>query len=116
MPSRHKKMRNPETDKKKKITLTDLILFLAAIFIMLRTPWGHMDSFDHLILFLYALCVLLRISNLRKMRIREMERERKKAEQAQTAPEQNTSVLPENAASVQEADNNDAGTEENTTV
>lgn len=110
-------MSNQANSKKKKITLTDLILFLAAIFIMLRTPWGHMESFDHLILFLYALCVLLRISNLRKMRMREMEIERKKAEQAQAAA-QNATVLPENTVDtventdIKETVSSDLNTEE----
>ncbi len=97
----------PVPPKKNKIM--DLILFLVAIYLLFTVKWGHTTSYDHLMLFLYALCVLLRISNIRKSGIREMER-RKRMEQMQkqneqeTANEEDPALLQNTADSATEAD------------
>lgn len=94
----------PMPQKKNKVM--DLILFAVAVYLLFTVNWGHTTAFDHLMLFLYVLCVLLRISNIRKSGIREMERRKRmeqmqqqKAEQA--AASENT-ALTENTASTQE--------------
>lgn len=75
---------------RKNIKLADLVLFAVAIFLIFMTPWGNTNSYHHLMLFLYVLCVLLRFSNLRKQKIREFEHKRKMEERAamQAAAEQ----------------------------
>lgn len=75
---------------KRNIKLADLVLFAVAIFLIFMTPWGNTNSYHHLMLFLYVLCVLLRISNIRKQKIREFEHKRRMEERAalQNAAEQ----------------------------
>lgn len=82
-----------------------------------------MNSFHHLLLFLYILCVMLRITNIRKVKMREMEMARKKAEREQAAaaltdspPPEETEVpssAPAEAVPVQEADASDKAEENN---
>lgn len=67
---------------KRNIKLADLVLFAVAIFLIFMTPWGNTNSYHHLMLFLYVLCVLLRISNIRKQKIREFEHKRRMEERA----------------------------------
>lgn len=76
---------NQQPHPRKKINPTDLILFVAAIFLLFYIPWNNMNSFYRLILFLYFLCVMLRITNIRKVKMREMEMARRKAEKEQAA-------------------------------
>lgn len=103
---------------RKNIKLADLVLFAVAIFLIFKTPWGNTNSYHHLMLFLYVLCVLLRFSNIRKQKMREFEHKRKMEERAalqraaeqlpddrtaeaaldDTLPAQSASALPENTA------------------
>lgn len=97
---------------RKNLKLADLVLFAVAIFLIFQTPWGNTNSYHHLMLFLYVLCVLLRFSNLRKQKMREFARKRQMEERAamqnaadqlpaEAAPAeaQSTAPLSENAAS-----------------
>lgn len=103
---------------RKNIKLADLVLFAVAIFLIFMTPWGNTNSYHHLMLFLYVLCVLLRFSNIRKQKMREFEHKRKMEERAamqqaaeqlpadhtaettssNALPAQSASALPENSA------------------
>lgn len=80
------KQQNPQP-KRRKATPTDILLFFLGIMILFRTPWSDMNSFHRLLLFLFAFCILLRFSNLRKEKLREMEIARRKAEKATEKPE-----------------------------
>lgn len=81
------------TPQKKKLNLTDIVLFLAALFLLFNTPWGNTNSFHHLMFFLYVLCVMLRLSNIRKQGKRQLEQAKKQAEaQQNTQSEQTTST------------------------
>lgn len=122
--SREKNMNNQPAPKKQR-SVTDLILFAAAIFLLFYIPWKEMNSFHHLLLFLYILCVMLRITNIRKVKMREMEMARRKAEREQEAAaltnsqpvEENKdpSSAPAEAISVQEQNRVDK-TEENSSL
>ncbi len=96
---------------RKKIKLADLVLFAVAIFLIFMTPWGNTNSYHHLMLFLYVLCVLLRFSNLRKQKIRELERKRKMEERAamqqaaDTLPADAVEAAPTEALPVQSSEN-----------
>lgn len=92
----------PMPQKKNKVM--DLILFAVAVYLLFTVHWGHTTSFDHLMLFLYALCVLLRISNIRKSGIREMERRKRMEQMQQQKAEQlsEDAVSTENTATTQE--------------
>lgn len=73
-----------------------------------------MNSFHHLLLFLYILCVMLRITNIRKVKMREMEMARKKAEREQAALTDGGEAAPASEtaeAASQPAENTSAGTE-----
>lgn len=87
----------PMPQKKNKVM--DLILFAVAIYLLFTVNWGHTTAFDHLMLFLYVLCVLLRISNIRKSGIREMERRKRMEQMQQQKAEQSAS---ENTANTPE--------------
>lgn len=85
---------------KKKLNLTDIVLFVAALFLLFNTPWGNTNSFHHLMFFLYVLCVMLRLSNIRKQGKRQLEQAKKQAQaqqELQSLPEeteQTTSSVP----------------------
>lgn len=96
---------------RKNIKLADLVLFAVAIFLIFMTPWGNTNSYHHLMLFLYVLCVLLRFSNLRKQKIRELERKRKMEERA--AMQKATEALPADEAAPTEALPAQSSAEEN---
>lgn len=85
---------NPQrpTPPKRRLNLTDIVLFLAALFLLFNTPWGNTNSFHHLMFFLYVLCVMLRLSNIRKQGKRQLEQAKKQAQQdTQSTPEQTNS-------------------------
>ena len=106
-------MNKPPTQRKQR-SLTDLILFAAAIFLLFYIPWRDMNSFHHLLLFLYILCVMLRITNIRKVKMREMEMARRKAEREQAALTDGGEAAPApetTQAASQPAENTSAGTE-----
>lgn len=65
----------------KKRNLTDFILLGMAILLLVIIPWSNMNSFHYLLLFLYVFCCLLRITNIRKVRMRQMAQQQKHAEQ-----------------------------------
>lgn len=89
---------NPTQDKskgstRKKYNPSDIILFLLGIFLLLRTPWGNMNSFYTLLIVLYVFCIMLRISNIRKQYMRKAAQKAatekaagEKAEAERTAP------------------------------
>lgn len=80
---------NGQRPRRKKTSPTDIIMMVLGIMILFRTPWNNMNSFHYLLFFLYALCIMLRITNLRKERMNQMEAERRKAEAAAKALENN---------------------------
>lgn len=82
---------------RRKPSTTDIILMLLGVLILIRTPWSNMNSFHYLLFFLYALCLMLRIGNLRKERIYQMAMEKRKAEDAAKAQEANTEEIAANA-------------------
>lgn len=92
---------NSQRPARKKATPTDIILILLGIMILFRTPWNDMNSFHYLLFFLYALCIILRISNLRKERMQQMAAAQRKAEaeakalESESMPEIQESKEPE---------------------
>lgn len=87
---------------RRKPSPTDIILILLGILVLIRTPWDNMDSFYFLLIFLYILCIMLRIANLRREKMREMAIAQRKAQAQENAAAedsgaQETPVLPENA-------------------
>ncbi len=74
-------MSQQQNHPKKKRNLTDFLLFALAIFLLIIIPWSNMNSFHYLLLFLYVFCCLMRITNIRKMRMRQMAQQEKQAEQ-----------------------------------
>lgn len=87
----------------KKPTPTDIILILLGILILFRTPWNNMNSFHYLLFFLYALCMILRIGNMRKDRMRQMAIARREAT-AKAIAKENTEAA-ENAEAPENKDN-----------
>lgn len=53
---------------------------LLGIFILIRTPWSNMDTFSYILFSLYILCIMMRITNLRKRYEKEEALMQKKAE------------------------------------
>lgn len=68
--------------KKKKITLTGIVLYAVALFMIFRVPWNDINSFHFLLIFLFLLCLMLRFSNMRRAKMREFAMKRKLAEEA----------------------------------
>lgn len=89
----------------KKPTPTDIILILLGILILFRTPWNDMNSFHYLLFFLYALCMILRISNMRKDRMRQMAIARREA-MAKAAAQENADAAENAEASENKNDPN----------
>ncbi len=86
-------MSQQQSHPKKKRNLTDLILFGIAILLLFIIPWSNMNSFHYLLLFLYVFCCLMRITNIRKMRMRQMAQQ-KNAEQAKANQTDTTNQNP----------------------
>ena len=80
-----------------KLPLTDLIIIALAVFVIFRVPWNNMNSFHYLLFFLLLLCIMLRMSNARKVRMNEIEKARRNAE-----AEMQTPLLPADEPSVTE--------------
>lgn len=53
---------------------------LLGIFILIRTPWSNMDAFSYILFSLYILCIMMRITNLRKRYEKEEAIKQKKAD------------------------------------
>ncbi len=87
-------MSQQQSHPKKKRNLTDLILFGIAILLLFIIPWSNMNSFHYLLLFLYVFCCLMRITNIRKMRMRQMAQQQKNAEQAKANQTDTTNQNP----------------------
>lgn len=120
MPEKHMNtnQQNPQPAKKK-ISPTDIILILLGILVLVRTPWDNMNSFYFLLIFLYILCMMLRIANLRREKIREMAIAQRKAqaqEKAEEADAQNAPVLLENTAAEASGAQENSAVPENTEV
>lgn len=66
----------------KKFSTTTIILIVLAIFILLRTPWGALNSFHYLLFCLFIFCLIMRMNNaiVRKQKIKKMEKARAKME------------------------------------
>ncbi len=74
-------MAQQQNQPHKKRNLTDFLLFAIAILLLFIIPWSNMNSFHYLLLFLYVFCCLMRITNIRKMRMRQMAQQQKHTEQ-----------------------------------
>lgn len=88
---------------KRKISTTDIILICLGIFVLARTPWSNMNSFYYLIFFLYIFCIMMRITNMRKLQAKKQEMQRKEAEAELLALEEK-----DDAALSATEDNNEA--------
>lgn len=66
----------------RKFKFTALVLFAAAIFLLLTAPWGNTTSYHRLLLFLLFICILLHALNLRKLHIQQWEQAQKAADSA----------------------------------
>lgn len=86
-------MSNTPQKKKRTLTLTDLILYALAVFMLFRVPWNNMNSFHYMLFFLFILCLMLRFSNMRKAAMREIALQRKKEAEEAAAKAQQTALL-----------------------
>ena len=75
----------------KKRNLTDFLLFGMAILLIFIIPWSNMNSFHYLLLFLYVFCCLLRITNIRKVRMRQMAQQKRAEQEKANETNQNPS-------------------------
>ncbi len=72
--------------QKKKLSTTSIILIVIAIFILLRTPWGALNSFYYLLFCLFLFSLIMRMTNasVRKQKLKKMAEERAKMETGAT--------------------------------
>ncbi|NCC16420.1 MAG: hypothetical protein EOM28_08740 [Clostridia bacterium] len=106
--------------KKRKISTTDIILICLGIFVLVRTPWSNMNSFYYLIFFLYIFCIMMRITNMRKLNAKKAEMQQKEAEAEILALEEKSNAElsaaedaneAEQASAVQENDDTEKDTQ-----
>lgn len=81
--------------KAQKRNFIDIVLLLFAAYLLFTTNWADVDKFSQLLLLMYALCVVLRISNIMKAKRKELAIKEKQKEQIEQ--EQNVQ-LTENSA------------------
>ncbi len=66
---------NPD---KKKLSTADIILIGVGLYVLIRTPWGNMNSFHYLLFFLYVFCMMMRLTNIRKQHSQKEKMEQEK--------------------------------------
>lgn len=86
-------MSNTPQKKRRKLTLTDIILYALAVFMLFRVPWNNMNSFHYMLFFLFILCLMLRFSNMRKAAIKEIALQRKREAEEAAAKAQQEALL-----------------------
>lgn len=76
---------NPD---KKKLSTADIILIGVGLYVLIRTPWGNMNSFHYLLFFLYIFCMMMRLTNIRKQHSQREKMEQEKQRLALQAHEE----------------------------
>lgn len=77
---------NPD---KKKLSTADIILIGVGLYVLIRTPWGNMNSFHYLLFFLYIFCMMMRLTNIRKQNSQREKMEQEKQRLALQTQEEN---------------------------
>ncbi len=77
---------NPD---KKKLSTADIVLIGVGLYVLIRTPWGNMNSFHYLLFFLYVFCMMMRLTNIRKQQSQKEKMEQEKQRLALQTHEEN---------------------------
>ncbi len=108
-----KKLRSPNSNKKR-LSTADIVLICVGLYVLIRTPWGNMNSFHYLLFFLYIFCMMMRLTNMRKQNSQKEKMQQEKAKLEMHALEENSQAEPSENEAAPEAEKTSEIQENNT--